>query len=276
MALTFKSKIDDIQNEELALIIDKESGNIIQKIFISKNKKNKEDQSSKIDKLIRIKNNTFELLDYDYVLQLSPTHDKDQNIRMLIVGASGSGKTRFAANFIKEYKIRYPKKDIFLFSTHEKDESIDDTGIVRISISENEIIHSIKTSNELIPIDKLKDSLVVFDDVYGSSKILTKYYFNLCQSLVQNGRKYNIDIITILHNTQYSDTRYIFSEGTYYVLFLQGGAKASLTRILKQYLGFDNSKEIKKLFNLPSRYVIFKNTNPQCIITENEIFFEEE
>jgi len=58
---------------------------------------------SKKDENLIVEDNVFELPD-GYTMRLSPTHDKDQNLRMVIIAPSGAGKSTFVKNYILDYK----------------------------------------------------------------------------------------------------------------------------------------------------------------------------
>lgn len=235
-----------------------------------------ETKISNKNKELIVENNVFNLPD-GYQMRLSPTHDKDQNIRMVVLAPSGSGKTTWVKNFILDYRKKYPKKDVFLFSENSEDKSIDDANPIRIKITEAEVAHSIKSRVPLFENKNLARSLVIFDDTYSAhSKLLVDFWDSLAADLAQNARKLEVDLIFVLHNSNYSRTRFIFSESTHLVLFLRSGAKAMYDRILESYLGFKDPKVKKKLYKLPSRYVIFSNLSPTYILTETQCFMQDQ
>lgn len=230
---------------------------------------------SKKDKNLRIDNNIFnkpKVDDYDYKLLLSPEHDPEQNNRIVIIAPSGSGKSTFASNYINLYKKKYRKNNVFLFSRHDVDPSIDKSKPTRVQVTEDDIIESSRNREPVLENDNLADSLVIFDDIdKGSSKLLTNYWYTLASDLSQNARKLSIDLMFILHNTNYSKTRMLMSEATHYCYFLNSGSKAMYIRLLKSYQGIDDKKIINKLFNIKSRYIVFSNIAPLYILTENMV-----
>src|SRR3989304_8259424 len=56
--------------------------------------------------------------------RLIPTNDKRNRDTLFIAGASGSGKTRFAMDFIKFYLFRNPNNEAIIFTPDPQDESI--------------------------------------------------------------------------------------------------------------------------------------------------------
>ena len=57
----------------------------------------------------------------------------------LVVGASGSGKSRYICEWVKEYKKMYKKNPIYLFSSLEEDESLEPIKPLRM-ILDNEFL----------------------------------------------------------------------------------------------------------------------------------------
>jgi hypothetical protein len=229
-------------------------------------------RSSHKDPNLKVIDNVFGCPD-GYDMRLSPVHDKDQNIRMVVIGPSGSGKSTWVKNYILDYKKKYPKKECFLFSRHDEDPSIDDANPTRVIVTEAEIANAMAKKKALLENKDLAESLVIFDDTYSStSKLLVDFWNRLATDLAQNGRKLGIDLIFIIHNTNYAQTRFLMSEATHYVLFLKSGANAMYMRILKEYLGYKDPKTITRLFELPTRYCVFANTAPLYILTQNMCF----
>lgn len=247
---------------------------IDQAFNISDEKLNATKTSNK-DKSLTIENNVFNVPE-GYKIRISPTHDTDQNFRFVVCAPSGSGKSTWVKNFILDYRKKYPKKDVFLFSENDEDKSIDDAKPIRIKITEAEVAQSIKSKQPLFENRNLAKSLVIFDDTYSAhSKLLVDFWDALAADLAQNARKLEIDLCFVLHNTNYSRTRFIFSEATHYVFFLKSGSTAMYTRLLENYLGYKDPKIRQKLFKLPTRYIIFSNTSPIYIMTENMVFTNE-
>jgi len=228
--------------------------------------------STKNDKKLQVIENKFERPSEEYRMQLSPYTDKEQNNRMVILGPSGCGKSTFACNYIKEYKKMNRKNDVYLFSRHNEDPSIDSAEPLRVCIDESEIVESKKMMEPVVESKMFEKSLVIFDDINSSeSRVLTRFWHDLASDMSENGRKLHIDIVFILHNTNGWLTRMIMSESTYYVLFLNSGSKAMYTRILKQYLCIENKATLERLFRLPTRWIVFSNIAPLFIMTENQV-----
>lgn len=275
MSISFKKYDEDFI--ESAYVVNY-LGIVVQKIYCSKVRKKRYEvrQVCERDRSLVIDNNFFELPknkneENKYYLVLSPYLEKNQTSRITCVGSSGSGKTFLMGSIIRNFIDKYPR-EVYMFTTHDIDPSIDDqVNVTRIDISDDDIFIAYKTKEKLLNISDLKDSFILFDDIFDSQKPLTsKFYINLANDVIQNSRKYGISSGYIIHNTDYSKTRLIFSESTHIILFLNS-SRTMNKRILKTYLGFDD-KEANKLLNIESRYLIIKNSQPNYLMTETMFF----
>ena len=82
------------------------------KLYVSDNEKNVKKGFS-----------NYECTDNE-TLQLTP-NTKTERQCIYICGQSGSGKSYFTTNYVKQYKKAYPKNDIFVISSIDEDKSID-------------------------------------------------------------------------------------------------------------------------------------------------------
>lgn len=268
---------DKKDNKCIAYIKNKNTNDITKKIYFQNSKKVGKG-INEVNDIYTIQNNIFRLMDTDtYELSLSPEiEDGDQTNRIVLIGQSGSGKTYFLAEFLNGFKDKYPKHDILLFSRHEKDPSIDRVKeIQRINITEEDVIDSRRSGVPLFDLENLKKTFCVFDDVFGSSQLLNKFYVQLLNDLEQNSRKYQCHLGIVIHNSCYHQTRLILSESNTFVFFLRSSA-AMNKRIIKTYLGYDNKKADKLLSIDDSRYLIMRNSAPLFLMTENQIFTEKD
>lgn len=239
---------------------------------ITEDKPKQEDLISSNDNNLKVENNMFNKPSDDYILRLSPKTTENNNNRIVVIAPSGAGKSTWAKNYVKDYKKVNNNNDVFLFSSHKEDPSIDEIKPNRVNLDESEIIMSKKQMQPLLYPEDFKDSLVIFDDINTSrSKILQQYWFDLAQDLAENGRKYKIDLLFLLHNTSYSNSRILMSEASHFVFFLNSGAKSLYMRLFKSYLCIEDKKTINKLFKLKSRYIVFSTMAPKYIITTSQL-----
>lgn len=221
-----------------------------------------------------IETNFLDLTESPWEFALAPHIVENNNFRIVVIAPSGSGKSTWVANFAQNFLKTYPDYPCFLFSRHEKDPSIDVIpDLKRVQITDDDIIRASKYEDEPLPtLDNLAQALLIFDDCYDSkSRYLNRYWNELMADTAVNIRKYGSSCIYVLHNTDYKNTRLLMSEATHFVFFLQSGADQMYRRLLKSYLGY-NERQIDYLFDLDSRWVIFRQLAPQCVITQKQIF----
>ena len=195
----------------------------------------------------------------EYVVPLPCTID-DNADHIYIAGQTGSGKSTWIANYVKELKKLYPKMDIFLFSTFDEDKALDLLKPTRITINE-EIVDS--------PISKeeLKNSVVIFDDIDTiQPKKLANAIRRLRDDLLQNGRKLNIRVISTSHQVMnYRLTRDLIAFTQKVVLFPQCTTYNQLSRFLTVYIGLDK-KEIKFIKDLNTRWIMIYKNHPSYML----------
>lgn len=184
--------------------------------------------------------------------------------RVFIAGASGVGKSCLTSMYIHEYKQLFPKREVYLFSTHENEKAYQHHNINQILLDE-------KFAAEKYNLTDLQNSLIIFDDCDNlqNSKLSSKITL-LNNDLISNGRKYNIHVVTLSHQLMdYKRTRLLLTEANKVVFFL-GSGKYHINRYLRVYCGFDND-QIKKILKLRSRWVCLGFTIPNYFISEHEI-----
>ena len=117
-------------------------------------------------------------------------NNKDQPIRLLIIGSSGSGKTTLLLNIIYERLIPY--SNLYIFS-----KSLEQSAYKKLqerfknieSEVGKEVSHFYGACKDIIPLSECKhDSLIVFDDCILENQDVIKEYFVM-------GRHKNISCI---------------------------------------------------------------------------------
>jgi hypothetical protein len=189
----------------------------------------------------------------------------DNNREILyIVGASGSGKTTYATNYIKE--LRKVKKDIplYIFSTLQDDYKELEPN--RIKMDEGLI-------NDPIQAEELKDSIVIFDDVdcISDKNIKKSVWYTLTQCL-EIGRHYNVYVVMTNHIACGGEsTKKILNESYSITFFPQSGSSGNLMTLLKNHCGL-SKKDIEKIKTLKTRWCTIYKHYPQCIMSERNLY----
>jgi hypothetical protein len=79
-------------------------------------------------------------LDDGQRFQLIPNPETERNI-LYITGSSGSGKSYFTKKYCREFARIFPKRPIYLISSVDKDESVDDIkNLKRMKIKSKEFL----------------------------------------------------------------------------------------------------------------------------------------
>jgi chromosomal replication initiation ATPase DnaA len=144
--------------------------------------------------------------------------DKGNTRQILYVsGASGSGKSYYASSYIKEYVKMFPKNDVFVVSSVDKDKQLDSIkNVKRIKLDE-------KFCDTGFSIDDFKDSMVVYDDTETiANKMVQEKITNIMNLILTTGRHTNTFAINTSHATNGGHrTKLILLESHSVTLFLQ-------------------------------------------------------
>lgn len=201
---------------------------------------------------------------------------------LFLVGMANSGKSTLADDFCQYTKKVFPDKDIFWFSTVNKDDSIDEKGITRIKIEP-------KLLDVPMNIKDLNGSLVVMDDIdripelfmdYGEEgdkvgERLMKKMLKIQNDILMIGRAHSkedkggISLIAIRHNLyENKKTTTLHNSSIYICVFPNGVNPDHLVRYFKQH-GFEPELQ-KKLRG--ERYFIHCREVPKFVMGEKFIY----
>jgi len=141
-------------------------------------------------------------------IKVVPTVIEDQRNAIYISGQAGSGKSWWAADYALEYQKIHPGNMVFLISRKKEDKAFDKVpSIIRIALN-RQFIKGIKRvtydeeDEEQEPIEKFRDSLIIFDDFEQiSDPAIHKAVMEFKNDVFTLGRQYNIDIISIQHKS---------------------------------------------------------------------------
>lgn len=206
----------------------------------------------------------FEIPD-DGVINPLPNYEKSE--RLYIAGPTDSGKSYYVSKLLKQFIKIFPNKKIWLLSDVDNDETLDSIkNVVRIKLDEELI------DNPIAP-EELSDSIVVFDDIDSiQNPKLYKSIQALRDSLLRRGRHENISVISTSHLlTNYKETRIILNEVNAVTFFPKSGSSSAIQYLLTKYCGLDK-KQIKKIFELPSRWCTVYKNYPCYVMYEKGVY----
>jgi chromosomal replication initiation ATPase DnaA len=174
--------------------------------------------------------------DKNEIMQHLPYTMKDKgNTRQILYvsGASGSGKSYYASSYIKEYVKMFPKNDVFIVSSVDKDEQLDKIkNVKRIKLDE-------KFCDTGFSIEDFRDSMVIYDDTETiANKIVQEKITNIMNLILTTGRHTNTFAINTSHATNGGHrTKLILLESHSVTLFLQTMGDRSLKYLLETSFG---------------------------------------
>jgi hypothetical protein len=194
--------------------------------------------------------------------------DEKQNVRIAIIGKSGSGKSVYIGRMLdvmKSAKFGDPEKDIVIISGVDEDTPLDKTRGSGEKKSAPERIDIYGDEIKDMDLKDFENCIVVYDDIENlTDKSVNKMIHNLRNSMLEKGRHHQTDIISVSHNALASNTtRLLHSESTACVIFPSYMNSHQMKSYLTKYLGLSktNIDKIIELGNI-SRGVYISNTAP--------------
>lgn len=137
--------------------------------------------------------------------------------------------------------------------------------------NDDEEIKYVRIDEDLLedPIDpeELNKSLVIFDDIDTiPDKDLREYVVQLRNDLLETGRHVKCTMVNTSHHlTDYKRTRTLLNESTSVTFYPRMGGANQIKRYLSHYAGM-TVDQIKRVFNLPSRWVTVSRTAPMWVL----------
>jgi len=196
----------------------------------------------------------------DEEIQQIPNKNSSRNI-LYITGASGSGKSYYTAQYVKQYKKMYPKNPIYLFSSINEDGVLDKiNGLKRIKLGDD-------FYQTTFSVEDFKNSLSIFDDCDCiTNKNMKLKLQGILNMLLETGRHTNSSVIYTSHlPTSGNDTRRILNETNTITFFPKSLGGRGLKYLLENYMGLDK-EQIKKIKKLPSRWITYIKSYPNLIL----------
>lgn len=210
----------------------------------------------------------------DGMLEPVPNIDTERDV-FYVSGPSGSGKSTFVATYLTNYCDIFPDNQIYMFSAVPSDpafERFEEDGPKKTRDRMTRIVLDADYKEEILAgegldVTDLENSAVVFDDVdVITDKTLLEHVLNLRSRCLEIGRHYNITTCCTTHQLcNYKATKILLQEATKVVVFPRAGSSYHIKRFLKEYCGM-KAKEIQRVLNLPSRWVMISKTYPQYIL----------
>lgn len=209
----------------------------------------------------------FDKLDLDKtsIFQPYPNTSRERDV-MLIVGASGSGKSYYLNQYLKNYKKAYKnKRPIYFFSNIADDKSIDEKLIKRVQLNESWL-------SDPLTIDDVKDSLCAFDDIEMiKDQGIKQEVFKFINEILTTGRHTNTSCALIVHYANNKSYLRDFLNEAHSFTYFPRSSNRGTKYLIENYMGVD-ADEIKKIKKMNTRWATINRNYPNSIITEKKIF----
>ena len=205
----------------------------------------------------------IELEDEDETIQLMPNKKTERGI-LYITGSSGSGKSYYTRDYIKEYHITFPKNPVYLFSSLNDDTTLDKiTYLKRIKLDA-------KFLNTDFTIEDFRNCLVIFDDTDAiNNKPMKIKLQGIANIIMETGRHTRTSFIYTSHiANKGGDTKTILNE-THSITFFPNTAGArTMKYLLENSFGLDKHqvKKIKQIGTTKSRWITICKTYPLIVL----------
>ena len=189
-----------------------------------------------------------------------------ERIVLYVVGASGSGKSYWTTQFVKQYKTTNKNKKVYLISPILDDKNINSLKPTRLNPESQAFVE------DPPEVEDFNNSLLICDDIeaYSNKKTVLRN-MNLINSILTTGRHFNISLLFLVHNaTQGNMTKLLLLESQGLILFPSNMTGKSSKYLLDTYLGLDK-EQIKKIKKMKSRAITIMKTYPMILVAENEI-----
>jgi GTPase SAR1 family protein len=185
---------------------------------------------------------------------------------LMIVGQSGSGKSYYVNQYMKNFKKAYKnKRPIYFFSYLAEDKSIDPKIVQRVALND-----SWKT--EPLTVDDVNNSLCVFDDIEMiKDEVIKREVFKFINEILTTGRHTNTSCALIVHYANNKAYLRDFLNECHTFTYFPRSSNRGTNYLLTEYLGIDR-KEIKKIKKLESRWATIYKNYPNCVLTEKKLF----
>jgi len=191
---------------------------------------------------------------------------ESERIVLYVVGASGSGKSYWTTQFVKQYKTTNKNKKVYLISPILDDKNINSLQPTRLNPESQAFVE------DPPEVEDFKNSLLICDDIeaYSNKKTVLRI-MNLINSILATGRHFNISLLFLVHNaTQGNMTKLLLLESQGLVLFPSNMTGKSSKYLLDKYLGLDKD-QIKRIKKMRSIAITIMKTYPMILVAENEI-----
>ncbi len=189
-----------------------------------------------------------------------------ESSRISVFGPSGVGKSTWTGNFLQQYKKKYKKNKIYVFSPVHGDGAFSKVSVEYIKLDDTLL-------DDPLEINEFSNSVCVFDDIESINdkkiKEAIEKFRDIC---LECGRHENITTLCISHIILNGpSTKRMLNESDQVVVFARSNFNA-IKNLCVRYYGFskDDINYLKQIGE-KSRWQCIKRSFPTCIISSNNI-----
>ena len=196
-----------------------------------------------------------------------PNTTQERDI-LYICGPSGSGKSFYTKQYIRNYIKCFPDNEIYMFSKLTEDKSLDDIEQLQRIILDERLI------TEPFDVKDFENTLVIMDDIDCiKEKMIKKAIYQLKDEILETGRHTNTTLCITSHlAAKGHETKSILNEAHSVVLFPSSGMP--IKYLLENYMGLEK-KQVDVLKKMKTRWINICRGYPMTLITEKTIMFLE-
>ena len=216
------------------------------------------------------------------------TTTEEQNNRLMITGSSGSGKSQFIANCLRQMSNRLKEVEQDDYEDFDVGETVEDQIVIISAVDQDKAFDGVlfgKQEKQVIRLDIKSDqldkldakqfvnSIVIFDDIENySKKKIRDHFVALRAEMLENARHQVTDVISVSHKAKSGVLNSaVKNECTGVALFpSHTNNYRELNNFLKEYLGYSGEISDRILVGIPeeynSRFVFIGKRNPNFII----------
>lgn len=212
------------------------------------------------------------IIDPDRDFYLYPRSSIEENNKyrdvVLIIGASGSGKTYQAMVYIKNYISIYSENRVFIFTPVPEDESLNQ---IRDYETVSMIDARLPVKKDDFDISKYPNSLWIFDDITAVEKDNQLEIDSIRNQILETGRHYAQSILITEHSFK-GEKRILkpMAESNRYIIFPGSGDTERLLKFMVEKIGL-GTKQSREILRIKSNHVIIVKDAPLAVIYQNGI-----
>lgn len=189
---------------------------------------------------------------------------------LFIAGASGAGKSYFAAKYTEKWLTIFPQGECYLFSRKNADPVFDkQKRITRVKVDDELLKDPVNITTDFNP-----NTLLIFDDIDSLQPVYYAEVSRIILDALEVGRSYKIYVIVINHLLNPNNRklgRVLHNESQLITVFSKDNIRAQ-TYFFREYMGYTPEQTKEIINSKDTRSITIHRYWPNYIITEKRIW----